>query len=99
MKAMTILLSLVLMNAHADEPYPEAADVADWPHNAHWQLTMVNRTDMVDITAPGFRFISRMSCIKDGIRRIESENEKLADVDFIPEGDRWLGFVCEYVEQ
>ena len=96
MKAIALLASLVLMSANAQEaePYPEVVAAVDFPHIAHWQLTMVRQYDMVDIDARGFEFMSRASCIRDGIRRIEDQDEE--SPDWLPDSQRWLGFVCEY---
>lgn len=96
MKAMTILVSLVLMSANAQEPelYPETVPLDDFPHIAHWQLTMVRQDALIDIDARGFEFLTRKSCIEDGIRRIREEEAEAPD--FVPDESRWLGFVCEY---
>jgi hypothetical protein len=89
-----LTLALVLAGAEVEDLYPESADPDRYPV-AHWQLTMVSQTDMVDIDADGFQFFTRKSCVRDGMRRMQES----LDVEIPPEAGVWLGFVCEYVTE
>lgn len=95
MKIMTLLIVLVLAQAQATEPYPELA--GDRFPVDHWQLTLVTRDRMIDITAPGFEKSSRRSCIKEGIRRLTKDMESVPVKEWGAEP--LLGFVCEYVTE
>lgn len=96
MKKLWMLL-LVCASATAQESdrYPEEIAADD---NAFWQLTLVTQTEMMDVNPDaGYAFGSRVSCIKDGLRRMQ-----MAAVP-LPEDD-WgayplLGFVCEYTKR
>ena len=95
MKIMTLLIVLVLAQAQATEPYPELA--GDRFPVDHWQLTLVWRDRMTDLSSPGFENYSRTSCIKEGIRRILKDMESVAVKEWGAE--QILGFVCEYVTE
>ena len=104
MKTLIIIATLVLAPAYAQEPddfvgppapYPEHVPVEHFPFIAHWQLTMVRQHEMIDIQR---EYISRATCMADGIQRIFDEDDKLKNSDW-PSNVRYLGFVCEYVEQ
>lgn len=107
MKIATLLLLLMFVQTHATgqevddfvgppAPYPEAAPRDRFPLS-HWQLTMIRQDQMIDIDSPGSEFLTRTQCIMDGTRRILEEEQ--ADLSWLPDEVKWLGFVCEYVER
>lgn len=96
MKILTLLITLMLTPVHAQEEpdrYPEYIPIAE--QDAHfWQLTLVTQTEMIDVDhAGGFGFYSRVSCIKDGMRRMQ---DALVEHDEDWKNSPLLGFVCEY---
>ncbi len=104
MKIATLVLMFILTPALADDdfvgppaPAPETTPLRHWPHTAHWQLTMIRPDEFVEITAAGFQFISRASCVRDGARRIV--DGEVNTPSFIPATERWIGFVCDYVTE
>lgn len=90
MKIATLLAMLMLTQAQAIEPYPEYA--GDLFPVDHWQLSMVSRTEIIDIDTPGFENYSRHRCIREGMRRMQ----QTLDAPFGAE--LWLGFVCDFVK-
>ena len=89
MKIATLLIMLVLTQAQATETYPEFAGER-YPVE-YWQLTLISRTDMTDLS---MEYYSRTSCIKEGLRRIVKDMNS----DPVKWGaEPQLGFVCEYV--
>lgn len=92
MKTAMLLIMLTLSPTQAQEPYPEFA--GDMFPVAHWQLTMVSRHDMWNITGEKY---SRTSCIKDGIRRMTKDMESVPVREW--GADPLLGFICEYVTE
>ncbi len=99
MKLAFLLIMLVLSPTQAHEtepkpPYPEFAD--DTFPVAHWQLTLINRNEMIDLTSPGFENYSRASCIKEGIEKLTENMKSVAVKEWGAEP--LLGFICEYVD-
>ena len=92
MKKLWFLL-LAFASANASDRYPENLAADDLGH--FWQLTLVTQGSMIDISPDaGFAFRSRVSCIKEGLRRARIAAVPLTE-------DDWgayplLGFICEY---
>ena len=97
MKLLAVLASLVLASAQAQEPNDHYTLRGPEFAVAYWQLTLVSETEMVNIEpSSGFDFMSRRSCVREGLRRLEITLE--AD-DAWTKAGLWIGFVCELTER
>ena len=92
MKITTLLIVLLLTQAHAEPP--AVVDINRYPVE-HWQLAMVTQQNIIDIDSPGFEFFSRQSCVREGIRRMA---QSLSKPDWLVEAGVPIGFVCDYIE-
>lgn len=88
MKIATLLLMLVLTQAHA--AYPEMAG-GKYPAE-YWQLTMISRGMSSVITREHY---SRTTCMERGIERMFEDMESTPVKEWGVEPT--LGFTCEYV--
>lgn len=95
MKKLWFLI-LVCASASASDRYPEK--LADDDVTSFWQLTLVTQTEMIDVSPDaGFAFRSRVSCIKEGLRRTQIAAVPLTENDW--GAYPLLGFVCEYAKR